>query len=55
MPKSNEEIVKFLIKDEREAIRGYEKAMVEDLAHADIYDHIRKEEEEHIRELEALL
>lgn len=55
MPKSNEEIVRSLIRDEREAIRGYEKAMVDDLAHADIYDHIKKEEEEHVRELEALL
>lgn len=55
MPNPNAEIVKALIKDEREAILGYERAMVEDLAHADVYDHIKKEEEEHIRELEALL
>lgn len=55
MPESSEAIVKALIRDEREAIRGYEKAMVDDLAHADVYDHIKKEEEEHVRELEALL
>lgn len=55
MPKPNEAIVKALIRDEREAIRGYEKAIAEDLVHADIYEHIKEEEEEHIRELEALL
>lgn len=55
MPKANQAIVKALIRDEREAIRGYEKAMVDDIAHADIYEHIKEEEEEHIRELEALL
>lgn len=58
-----EEAVPFLVKDEEEAIAGYEKAaeVVEDsdLENKDeileVIDHIKEEEEEHIKELIELV
>ena len=65
-PVTKEETVDFLVKDEEEAIAGYEKAKVEIAANPeldeqekekifDTLDHIKGEEAEHIEELEDLV
>ena len=65
-PVTKEETVDFLVKDEEEAIAGYEKAKVEIEANPeldeqekekifDTLDHIKGEEAEHIEELEDLV
>ena len=65
-PVTKEETVDFLVKDEEEAIAGYEKAKVEIEANPeldeqekekifDTLDHIKGEEAEHIEELEELV
>lgn len=62
---SYKEVIDALIKDEEEAIDGYEKAKI-DLLHSGIsseeydkaykvFDHIISEEEEHLKELRELL
>lgn len=62
---SYKEVIEALIKDEEEAVDGYEKAKI-DLLHSNIssdeydkasklFDHIIAEEEEHINELKELL
>lgn len=62
---SYKEVIEALIKDEEEAIDGYEKAKI-DLLHSGIpsdeydkaskvFDHIIVEEEEHLEELKELL
>lgn len=62
---SYKEVIDTLIKDEEEAIDGYEKAKI-DLLHSEIssdeydkvskvFDHIIAEEEEHLEELKELL
>ena len=65
-PVTKEETIDFLVKDEEEAIEGYEKAKVEIEANPeldeqekekifDTLDHIKGEEAEHIEELEELV
>ena len=65
-PVTKEETVDFLVKDEEEAIAGYEKAKVEIAANPeldeqekekifDTLEHIKGEEAEHIEELEDLV
>ena len=65
-PVTKEETIDFLVKDEEEAIDGYEKAKVEIAANPeldgqekekifDTLDHIKGEEAEHIEELEDLV
>ena len=65
-PVTKEETIDFLVKDEEEAIAGYEKAKVEIEANPeldgqekekifDTLDHIKGEEAEHIEELEDLV
>lgn len=61
---SMEEVVDLLVKDEEEAITGYEEAeaKIEELVDAadidtvkEVLDHIKEEEIEHIEELESIL
>ena len=65
-PVTKEETIDFLVKDEEEAIDGYEKAKVEIEANPELdeqekekifgtLDHIKGEEAEHIEELEELV
>ena len=65
-PVTKEETIDFLVKDEEEAIEGYEKAKVEIEANPeldeqekekifDTLEHIKGEEAEHIEELEELV
>lgn len=53
-----EETIKALIKDEYEAIEAYDKAIEkfkEDLDIVGVLEHIKGEEEEHVKELKMIL